>query len=94
MLFADEFENGLKEVDIQAQVLVDALQDNILRLTVQSIIANGMPDNGPILLFAMGLFFFLVGMRTREGDLLIQTIVIEQVIDEFCRFVSRISKMI
>ena len=83
VLFADEFENGLKEVDIQAQVLVDALQDSILRITVQSIIANGMAYHGPILLFDMGLIVFLVGTRTCEGDLLIQAKVIEQVNDEF-----------
>ena len=94
VLFADEFENGLKEVDIQAQVLVDALQDSILRITVQSIIANGMAYHGPILLFDMGLIVFLVGTRTCEGDLLIQAIVIEQVIDEFGAIIGVNSKQI
>ena len=83
MLFVNEFEDGLKEVDIQAQVLVDALEDGILLIVVQSIIANGMPHHGPVLLLDMGLIIFLVGTRTGEGDLLIQAIVIEQVIDEF-----------
>ena len=83
VLFVNEFEDGLKEVDIQAQVLVDALEDGILLIVVQSIIANGMPHHGPVLLLYMGLIVFLVRSRTCEGDLLIQAIVIEQVIDEF-----------
>ena len=83
VLFVDEFENGLKEVDIQAQVLVDALEDGILLIVVQSIIANGMPHHGPVLLLDMGLIIFLVGTRTGKGDLLILAIALEQVIDEF-----------
>ena len=48
-----------------------------------AVIANGMADDRPILLFDMRLIVFLVRARTGKSDLLVQAIAIEQVVDEF-----------
>jgi hypothetical protein len=42
-----------------------------------------MTYHGPILLLDMRLIILLVGSRACEGDLLILTIVIERIVDEF-----------
>ena len=44
-LFAAEFENGLKEVDIQAPILVNILQQGKLLITFQPVIADEVTDN-------------------------------------------------
>src|SRR3972149_4492214 len=83
VLFVDEFENRLKEVDIEAQVCVDALQKSVLLVAFQSVIANDMTYHRPVLLLDMGLIVFLVRTGTRESNLLVPAIAQEQVVNEF-----------
>ena len=82
-LFADELEDRLEKIDIQAQVGVNVLQQGVLFTAFHPVIADDMTHHGPILLLDMRLIILLVGARACEGDLLIQTIVIEQIVDEF-----------
>jgi hypothetical protein len=81
--FGDQFEDRLEEIEVEAQVLVDTLEEQELGLGVEAIITDEATDDRPIFLFDMGLIVFLVRARTGKGDLLKVAVMEEQVVDEF-----------
>jgi hypothetical protein len=86
LLFAAEFENGLKEVEIQASLFVNTLQQGILLVAFEPVIADDVTNDQLILalapparasVFDMGLTVLLVKMGTGKGDVLVQAIAIQ-----------------
>ena len=89
--FGDQFEDRLEEVEVEAQVLVDTLEEKELGLGVEAIITDEATDDRPIFplapparagVFDMGLIVFLVRARTGKGDFLKVAVMEEQVVDE------------
>ena len=56
-----QFQHGLKEVDLQAQIGINGSQQGAFCLGLQPIIADGVPDDRPVLLLHVGLIVFLIG---------------------------------
>jgi len=65
-LFADEFEHGLKEVDIQAPILVNVVQQGQLLVAFQAVIADEVADDRPVLLLTPPLQYWY--MRASAGE--------------------------
>ena len=60
MYFSDQFEDRLKEVDVEAQVCVNVLQAEVMGLGLEAVIADEAADDRPVLLLDVGLIVFLV----------------------------------
>ena len=74
--FGNQFQGGLKEVEVEPQVILNTFQESQFLLGFPAVIANGVPHNRPILLLHMRLIVFLVGARTRKSNLLVQAVTV------------------
>ena len=90
--FSDPFERWLKEVDVEPPIIINTIKESKLLLCFPAVIANGVTDNGPILslapparagVFHMRLIVLLVWARTCKGDLLVQAVAVQQIVDKF-----------
>ena len=59
--FVDQLENRLEEVDIEAQVTIDGLQEGQGLAGFVALIADGLAHYRPVLLFDVTLVVLLVG---------------------------------
>ena len=87
VFFRYQFEDGLEEVGIEAQVGIDALEKQEFFFGLEAVIANEAADNRPVLLLDMGLVVFMVRARASKGDLFGKAVVVEQVVDKFAAIV-------
>ena len=87
LLFTNQLQDWLEEVDVQTQVIVDAVQELQLFLGLEAVIADQMTYHRPVLLLDMRLVVFLVGPGTGEGHPFVLTVTVRDFVDELAAIV-------
>ena len=70
LLFADQLHDRLKAVVVGPQELgVEIIQPRQLSGSVETLVPDQAPDQGPVLLLDMGVVVLVLGSRARDEDL-------------------------
>lgn len=69
-----QLQGGLKEINVQAQLLIQGRQDLIGLKTFEAVVSDKLADDGAVFLFYITLVVLFVGSRAGKGDFFIETI--------------------
>jgi hypothetical protein len=81
-VFAHELLHGLEEVDLQTGEPIDAPELGIGGLGGEAVIADEVPDDGPVFLLGVGAVVFLPGPTAGEGDAALPAVVVQALVDD------------
>lgn len=77
-----EFGDRQKEVGVEVHHSIEAVEELQLLRRVIAVVAKRAPHDRPVLLLDEGAVVLLVGPTAGEGDLLLQAVAIQLVINE------------
>jgi len=80
--FLGQLHDGLEEVGVEPEDVIEGRQHGELFGSVIAIVPDGLADDGVVLLLDVAVVVFVIGPAAGKGDLLLETVPVELIIDE------------